>query len=190
MPIDQTVLTAQEAAETLGVHVETIRRLARKRDLPSFKIGKDWRFRKDALLQWMENGPQNSHYPCLLVIDDDPSMRKLLRINLESEGYRVITAANGPEGLELVQQAVVHLVLLDLKMPGMKGPEIVAELRKNHPDLPVIIVTGYPDSQMMMEVNAQCPVMLVAKPINKKILLRAVHITLEGTMSQKERVLR
>lgn len=170
----------------LGVHVETIRRLARKRDLPSFKIGKDWRFRKDALLQWMENVSQNSHPPCLLVIDDDPSIRKLLRRNLEAEGYRVITAASGSEGLEYAQQNAVHLVLLDLKMPGMKGPEIIAELRKTHPDLPVIIVTGYPDSQMMMEINVQCPVMLIAKPINKKILLRALHTTLEGTMSYKK----
>jgi excisionase family DNA binding protein len=48
MPIDQTVLSAQDAVRMLGVHIETIRQLARKRDLPSFKIGKYWHFRKDA----------------------------------------------------------------------------------------------------------------------------------------------
>ncbi len=188
MRTDHTILNTQEAAELLGVHVETIRRMARKGELPSFKIGKDWRYQKDALLSWMEAFSQDKHSAGILVIDDDPSIRKLIRINLEREGYRVYTASSGQEGMARVQDSTIHLVLLDLKMPGMAGPEIVTELRKIDSDLPIIIVTGYPDSHMMMEVNSQCPVMLVAKPINKNILLRAVHTTLEGTLSQKEHV--
>lgn len=192
MTTEQTILNTQEAAGFLGVHVETIRRLARKGDLPSFKMGKDWRFRKDSLLDWMETSSHTAQETekipssCMLVIDDEASIRKLIRINLELEGYRVITAPNGREGLELVRNNPVDLVLLDLKMPEMNGPEIISELIKTDPDLPIIIVTGYPDSQMMMDVNVQCPVMLVAKPINKKNLLRAVHTTLEGTISSKK----
>ena len=48
------VLNAQETAAFLGVHVETVRRLARSGALPSFKVGKNWRFRRDALLQWID----------------------------------------------------------------------------------------------------------------------------------------
>lgn len=189
MAQDQTVLNTQAAANLLGVHAETIRRMARKGELPSFKIGKDWRFRRDVLMEWMVQSFQDNSLPCLLVIDDDPSMRKLMRLSLEKEGYRVITASNGREGLAQVRANQVQLVLLDLKMPGMKGPEIVAELNTSHPDLPIIIVTGYPDSQMMMEVNAVCPVMLVAKPIDKRILIQAVRTTLKGTLSIHEGVL-
>lgn len=188
MTINHPILNTQEAAELLGVHVETIRRMARKGELPSFKMGKDWRYQKDALMNWMETASQHKPSVNILVIDDEPSIRKLIRINLEREGYRVYTESNGLSGLERVQDTDIHLVLLDLKMPGMEGPEIVTELRKNEQDIPIIIVTGYPDSQMMMKVNSQCPVMLVSKPINKKILLEAVHTTLEGTLSQKEHV--
>jgi excisionase family DNA binding protein len=185
MEKDQTVLNTKAAAKMLGVHIETIRRLARRGELPSFKIGKDWRFRREALLQWMENVFQQRDSPSLLVIDDELSLRKLIRIHLESEGYRVVTAASGREGLDMVRSIPIDLVLLDLKMPGMNGPEIVAELQKSHPDLPIVVVTGYPDSQLMMEINAQCPVMLVAKPVDKKVLLSAVRITLEGTLAKK-----
>lgn len=187
MEKDQTVITAQAAAKMLGVHAETIRRLARRGEIPSFKIGKDWRFRRDVLLQWMEQPSHNTPSSHILVIDDEATVRKLIRINLEKEGYRVSTAANGREGLEKIGSDSVQLVLLDLKMPEMTGPEIVAELKKSHPELPIIIVTGYPDSQLMMEVNVQCPVMLVAKPIDKNILLTAVRTTLEGSLAQHER---
>lgn len=187
MDTDQQVLNTQAAANLLGVHVETIRRLARKGKLPSFKIGKDWRFKRDALLQWMETHSNHRHAPCLLVIDNEANIRKLLRRLLEKQGYRVITAANGHEGLAYTRQESIQLVLLDLNMPEMNGPEVVRELKKHSPSLPVIIVTGYPDSHLMMEVNVQCPVMLVPKPIDKNVLLSAVNITLEGTLSDDER---
>lgn len=185
MSPSQQVLNTQEAATLLGVHKETVRRLARKGALPCFKIGKDWRFRRDALLQWMELPPKEGRFPqppCLLVIDDDPGVRKLLRNILEKQQYKVLTAAGSQEGLTLVDQHTVQLVLLDLKMPGMSGPEVIRELKKKQPHLPVIIVTGFPDSQMMMEVYVQCPVMLIPKPIDKEALLSAVSITLEGSL--------
>lgn len=187
MDTDRQVLNTQAAANLLGVHVETIRRLARKGKLPSFKIGKDWRFKRDTLLEWMETHSNHRHAPCLLVIDDDANIRKLLRRVLEKQGYRVITAANGQEGLAFARQETIQLVLLDLNMPEMKGPEVVRELRKLRPSLPVIIVTGYPDSHLMMEVYVQCPVMLVPKPIDRNVLLSAVNITLEGTLADDER---
>ena len=180
------VLNAQEAAQLLGAHVETIRRLARKGAIPSFKIGKDWRFRRDILFQWMETQNQIYQPSCILVIDDDPSVCKLIRRILEPQGFKVVTVANGRDGLEQVQRNPVNLVLLDLKMSVMNGPEFVRELRKTHPDLPAIIVTGYPDSKLLMEAYVHGPLMLIPKPIEKNNLLAAVNITLEGTLLEKE----
>ena len=77
-------------------------------------------------------------------------------------------------------------MLLDLKMSVMNGPEFVRELRKTHPDLPAIIVTGYPDSKLLMEAYVYGPLMLIPKPIEKNTLLAAVNITLEGTLLEKE----
>ena len=67
------------------------------------------------------------------------------------------------------------LVLLDLKMPDMDGPRFLEKLRKTQPDLPVVIVTGYPDSELMKEATHYAPVMLVAKPADAALLERTVR---------------
>ena len=101
---NRDVLNAQEAAQLLGANVETIRRLARKGAIPSFKIGKDWRFRRDTLFEWMETQNQIYQPPCILVIDDDSSVCKLIRRILEPQGVNVVTVADGHDGLEQVQR--------------------------------------------------------------------------------------
>jgi len=61
MKNDSDVLNAKEAAEYLKAHVETVRRMARRREIPAFKVGKDWRFHKEALIKWTETQQCNSN---------------------------------------------------------------------------------------------------------------------------------
>lgn len=180
MKKNDEVLNAQEAANFLGAHVETIRRLARKGDIPAFKIGKDWRFRREVLLRWEERYHLRRKPHLVLVIDDDDAVRKLIKRFLEAEAHRVCLASDGAEGLALLNRESVNLVLLDLKMPGMNGPEFLREFRKTNPNAPVIIVTGYPDSDLMTEVMRYGPITLVAKPIERELLLQAVRTVLNG----------
>ena len=77
--------------------------------------------------------------------------------------------------MELVAQDVPDVILLDLKMPDMNGPQFLEELRKTHPDLPVVIVTGYPNSELMQEAAKFAPVMLLAKPVENALLERTVR---------------
>jgi excisionase family DNA binding protein len=186
MPERQDVLTAQQAAVLLNAHVETIRRMARRGGIPAFKIGKDWRFRKSALLDWSKTNPGIKKIINILMIDDDEAVCRLMRRLLEPLGYQVITTPNGIEGLDILGNELVNLVLLDLEMPEMSGPDFLRELRKGHKNVPVIIVTGYPDSNLMMEASHFGPLTLVPKPINKSLLLSAVTMTLEGTMAEPE----
>lgn len=180
------VLNAQEAAQLLSAHVETIRRMARRGAVPAYKIGKDWRFRKEALLLWAESSPGLRKTAQIMVIDDEAGVRKLISRHLKNAGYRVISAAQAQEGLLLIQQDAIDLVLLDLHMPLMNGPEFIRELRMTHPDLPIIIVTGYPDSNLMMEAYRYGPLTLIPKPVEKKSLISAVNMTLEGSMSDRD----
>jgi len=60
-------------------------------------------------------------------------------------------------------------------MPGMNGPQFLEELRKTHPSLPVVIVTGYPDSELMQQATQYAPLMLLAKPIDSELLERTVR---------------
>jgi excisionase family DNA binding protein len=179
MTHNSDVLNAVEAADFLGAHVETIRRLARKGRIPSFKIGKDWRFRKEDLLQWAETHHLRSQPPTILVVDDDDSVRNLVRQVLEKKGYDVCEAADGIEGLGVFNRENVFLILLDLEMPEMNGAEFLTRLRHFNKDVPVVLITGFPDSQLIMDAMQQSPVMLLPKPIEKELLLRVVDVFLK-----------
>jgi len=67
MAIDSEVLTTKETAAFLRAHVETVRRLATRGEIPSFKVGKDWRFRKEALIRWSEEQRSSSKRPLVLI---------------------------------------------------------------------------------------------------------------------------
>jgi excisionase family DNA binding protein len=175
------VFNAQEAASFLGAHVETVRRLARRDELPAFKVGKDWRFRREALLRWAEGHHLRRRPPCVLVVDDEESVRNLVGQFLAADGCNVRLAADGVEGLARLNGEVVDLVLLDLKMPGMNGPEFLRELRRRNENLPVIVLTGYPDSDLMVEAMRHGPFTLLAKPVEGELLVRAVRSALNGS---------
>jgi excisionase family DNA binding protein len=174
------VLDVFQAAWLIGAHVETLRRLARRGDVPAYKIGKDWRFSKAAVEGWRDMHHLRSKPPLALVVDDDGDIRRLIGFYLEQDGYRVALARNGRDALDSARQETPDVVLLDLRMPGMSGAEVLSELRVVNPDLPVIIVTGYPDSERVAEAMRYPPVMLLAKPVNKEELLRSVHCAIHG----------
>lgn len=174
------VLNAQAAADYLGAHVETVRRLARKGKIPAFKVGKDWRFQRRALLRWIDEHHLRTHPPCVLVVEDEEIARELVKNFLEEKGYRVHLAWDGREGLGCVNNERVDLVLLDLQMPVMNGPEFLRELRQRNQHLPVIILTGYPDSDLMTEALRYGPFTLLAKPFQGKALMQAVDAVLNG----------
>ena len=181
MPKEKDILNAMEAAEFLGTHVETVRRLARKDEIPSFKVGKDWRFRREAIIEWADEHMNTRLSPTVLVVDDEESIQKLIGKFLDIDGYRKITALNGLEGLERLEEEKIDLVLIDLHMPQMNGADFLQELRRIDKELPVIIVTGHPESDLMRKAMAFSPFMLLAKPLEKESFLRAVRIALNGT---------
>ncbi len=78
----------------------------------------------------------------ILVIDDEPSVLDVLRKILQLEGYEVITASNGEEGLELFRQFPCDLVITDMVMPVKDGLQTILDLRKEKPDIPVVAMSG------------------------------------------------
>src|SRR6476620_6064744 len=79
----------------------------------------------------------------ILVIDDEAAIRDSLRMTLEYEGYECILAATRQEGLTLAEREAPDLVLLDVKMPGMDGLEVLDRLGAMNESLPVIVVSGH-----------------------------------------------
>jgi len=80
----------------------------------------------------------------ILVVDDEEGLRLLYKEELEDEGNEVVVAASGEEALEKLEKNGVDLVLLDIKMPGMDGVEVLRRIKETHKDLPVILCTAYP----------------------------------------------
>ena len=88
----------------------------------------------------------------LLVIDDEESTRDLLRITLESDGYEVLTAEDGPIGLEIFTKENPPIVLTDIKMPGMDGIEVLRRVKEHNNNAEVIVITGH--GEMNLAINA------------------------------------
>ena len=82
----------------------------------------------------------------VLCIDDDPAVLELQKDILETNGYTVLTAADGATGLTLASTNAVDLVVLDFKMPGMDGGQVAETLLKANPNLPIVICTGFFDA--------------------------------------------
>ncbi len=84
--------------------------------------------------------------PTVLCIDDDPMVLELQKSILETHGYTVLIAPDGPTGISLASAQAVDVVVLDFKMPGMNGDQVAETLMQQHPDLPVVICTGFFDA--------------------------------------------
>jgi urea transport system substrate-binding protein len=110
---------------------------------------------------------------CVLAIDDDEDLVDLLRFILEGNGYRVVTAANGQEGLAAVAASMPDLILLDMKMPVMDGWTFAKEFHRLYEKgAPIVVVTAAEDPrQRALEAGA---VGWVSKPFESEDLLRAI----------------
>lgn len=82
----------------------------------------------------------------ILCVDDDESGLAIRKMLLETEGYDVITALSGTEALALLQERSIHAVILDFQMPYMDGAEVAARIREQRLHLPIILLSGYPES--------------------------------------------
>lgn len=82
----------------------------------------------------------------ILVVDDEEMMRALLEKILVREGYRILTAGDGYEALEMLRKEKVDIVISDMKMPNMTGFELLSQVKKQNPDTAVIIMTAYGDT--------------------------------------------
>jgi CheY-like chemotaxis protein len=79
----------------------------------------------------------------ILVVEDDPSLRRLYRIELEAEGYHITLAENGRQALDRVSQEAPDLVVMDIRMPEMDGLNAMVEILQKHCRVPVVLNTAY-----------------------------------------------
>lgn len=112
--------------------------------------------------------------PVILVIDDEEAIRLFLQATLEDEGYEVLTAATGGQGLELAKDKVPDLVLLDLMLPDMSGIQVLGGLKSALPHICVVMVTAYRETDTAVQAMKLDAFDYVNKPINLDRLLKVV----------------
>jgi signal transduction histidine kinase/FixJ family two-component response regulator len=122
----------------------------------------------------------------VLVADDEKVIRDGCSLLLQPEGYRVITASNGKEALELMGADKVNVVLCDLKMPVMGALEVLQEAGTRHPDIPVIIITGHGTVADAVECMKQGAYDFVTKPFRVDHLTLCVKRALEKQSLERE----
>ena len=116
----------------------------------------------------------------LLIVEDDPEMRDLLRKVLEKEGYRVSVAADSHEASASLSRIAFDLVVTDMLMPDDGGLELLQGIRKTHPTLPVIIITAFGDwgsYSRALELGAAA---FISKPLKLAELIGVIHTALAG----------
>ncbi|HEU4364754.1 MAG TPA: sigma-54 dependent transcriptional regulator [Candidatus Krumholzibacteria bacterium] len=124
----------------------------------------------------------------ILIADDEQGVRSSLQRLLEFESYRVVTASDGPAALAAVRDRSIDLALLDIKMPGMDGLEVLAQLHTDQPQLPVVIISGHGTIQTAVEATRLGAFDFVEKPIDADRLLLVIRNGLAQRRLLKENV--
>ena len=115
----------------------------------------------------------------VLIVDDDATVRGSIGSVLGDEGFAVVTAAGGEEALARLAESPASLVLLDVWMPDMDGIELLSVLRRDHPRVPVIVISGHGTVEVAVRATQLGAVDFIEKPFSIEGLLAAVHRALE-----------
>jgi CheY-like chemotaxis protein len=117
----------------------------------------------------------------VLLVEDNDEVRTLFGHILRAEGYTVLSVADGPSALALCSPRSTPIVLLltDLVLPGMGGPELAEELSHRYPGLKVLYVSGYPEPPLP-QADAPGRVAFLQKPFRPAVMVRAVRALLDG----------
>jgi DNA-binding NtrC family response regulator len=123
------------------------------------------------------------HIPRVLVVDDEEEIRKILSNILEKEGFKVITAPDGQQAMEKIYFDTPDAVLLDVRMPGLSGMDVLKKIRAIDGNLPVVLVTAYADTHQAVEAMKEGAYDYLAKPFdNNEVVWITSRALAEGEL--------
>jgi excisionase family DNA binding protein len=177
-PVDESEwLTLGQAARFLGVAQSTIRKWSDNGQVPTFYTpGGHRRYRRADLNAFLDrSGPaaRPKEGPTVLLIDDDEGVRKLVRVTLEQEGYRVREAGSADEGMSAIEEERPDLVLLDVLMPHVDGWEMLRRMQERYGTgaIPVVMFSGSAQDASRAEAASRGARGFVGKPFDLQQLV-------------------
>jgi two-component system response regulator RegA len=117
-------------------------------------------------------GSSDEMKPAILLVDDDADFLKILSQRFEARGLKADTVDNGEEALEKVKGKNYNIVILDLIMPGMGGMEVLRNIKKNYPNMPVIILTGQGTTEDAVHAMKEGAMDYMEKPADIETLVQ------------------
>jgi DNA-binding NtrC family response regulator len=121
----------------------------------------------------------------VLLVEDDDSFRRALAEVLSADGYEITTAPDAAAALEVLQQETIDAVVTDLRMPGMKGEQLLAEIRAIWPEVPVVAITAFGSVQGALDLVRAGAADYLTKPFRTRDLVSALERVLEATRDRR-----
>lgn len=119
----------------------------------------------------------------VLVVDDEPDVRKVVRMTLEKSGYHVLESEDGEQAIAEIKKGenpiVLDVIITDIRMPNMNGIDVINYYRKEWPSVPLIVLTGFPDMDMATSLLKHGIVDYLVKPVEAEKLRTAVSQAME-----------
>ena len=169
------LLTVKETAKYLRIPLPTVYYLVQRGQLPAIQIGGRWRIKKNALDKDILK-EEKSGQPTVLVVDDDESLQNLFKLFLKKIGFSRVVVGTVKEAIAALEKQRFDLVFLDLKLPDGPADDVYDFVKRDQPDCPIIIITGYPDSETLDRILAKGPITVLKKPLKTEQLQQTVKI--------------
>ena len=169
------LLTVKETAEYLRIPIPTVYYLVQRGKIPAIQIGGRWRIKKSTLDRDVLHQDKQGQ-PTVLVVDDDPGLQDLFRTFLKKIGYSRVVVGTAKEAIKSLGKQKFDLMFLDLNLPDAPGDQVFKTAKHMDPDLNVVVVTGYPDSEILDRILQVSPVTVLKKPLKFEQLNQAVKM--------------
>lgn len=169
------LLTVKETAKYLRIPLPTVYYLVQRGQLPAIQIGGRWRVKKDSLDKDILK-EDRAGQPTVLVVDDDESLQNLFKVFLKKVGFSRVVVGTVKEALVALGKQHFDLLFLDLKLPDGPADDVYDAAKEIDPNLPIVIITGYPDSAMLDRILTRGPVTVLKKPLKIEQLKQTVRI--------------
>ena len=169
------LMTVKETAAYLRIPLPTVYYLVQRGQLPAIQIGGRWRVKRDALDRDVLRAEEHGQ-PTVLVVDDEEPVQDMFKLFLKKTGFSRLIVGNGKDAIAALGKQKFDLCFLDLQLPDITGDQIYSFAKEKYPDLPIVIITGYPDSQMLDNILKHGPVTVLKKPLQLDQLQQAVRM--------------
>ena len=174
-PAVHNLMTVKETSEYLRIPLPTVYYLVQRGQLPAIQIGGRWRVKKDMLDRDILRNEAEGQ-PTVLVVDDDTGLQSMFKLFLKKQGFSRIVVGSGKEAIAALQKQKFELCFLDLQLPDTTGDEVYRQAKDLQPSLPIVIITGYPDSQMLDNILKLGPVTVLKKPLRVEALQQTMQM--------------